>query len=133
VISATFSFSAGESSTTGDARRSGRLLELTERDPALEEGLRAAMALRASRDRAAPPQSGAAAGWRGACVWQTARKSVASGGNVLAATWRLRGGAQMSGGCTRVLPASFRGAWHPTTVKERLAAPPSDREHIANT
>jgi hypothetical protein len=28
---------------------------------------------------------------------------------------------------------SLRGAWHPTTVKERQAAPPSDREHIANT
>jgi hypothetical protein len=106
VISATFFFSAGESSTTGDARRSGRLLELTERDPALEEGLREAMALRASRGRAAPPQSGAGAGWRGACVWQTARKSVASGGK------RVGGYMAFAWWCTDVRwlhasPASF--------------------------
>jgi hypothetical protein len=42
VISASFSFSAGESSTTDDVRRGGRLLELTERDTE-REGLREAM------------------------------------------------------------------------------------------
>jgi hypothetical protein len=41
VISASFSFSAGESSTTGVARRCGRLVELTERDTERDEFLEA--------------------------------------------------------------------------------------------
>jgi hypothetical protein len=53
-ISASFSFSAGESSTTGDVRRGGRLVELTERDggrdPERDE-LREAIAAPASRAR----------------------------------------------------------------------------------
>jgi hypothetical protein len=48
VISASFSFSAGESSTTDEVRRGGRLVELTERDTE-REGLREAMTVPASR------------------------------------------------------------------------------------
>jgi hypothetical protein len=51
-INASFSFSAGESSTTGDARRGGRLLELTERDVGRDperDGLREAITVPASR------------------------------------------------------------------------------------
>lgn len=50
-ISASFSFSAGESSTTGVARRGGRLLGLTERETE-RDGVREAMtAVPASRVR----------------------------------------------------------------------------------
>jgi hypothetical protein len=54
AISASFSFSAGESSTTGDVRRGGRLLELTERDTerdAEREVLLEAIIIPASRVR----------------------------------------------------------------------------------
>jgi hypothetical protein len=50
AISASFSFSAGESSTTGVARRCGRLVELTERDTEREEFLEA-ITVPASRSR----------------------------------------------------------------------------------
>jgi hypothetical protein len=53
-ISASFSFSAGESSTTDGVRRDGRLVELTERDVGRDperEGLREAIAAPASRAR----------------------------------------------------------------------------------
>jgi hypothetical protein len=53
-IRASFSFSAGESSTIGGVRRDGRLFELTERDvgrDAERDGLREAMAVPASRAR----------------------------------------------------------------------------------
>jgi hypothetical protein len=51
ATSASFSFSAGERSTaTGDGRRGGRLVELTERDTA-REGVLEAMTVPASRSR----------------------------------------------------------------------------------
>jgi hypothetical protein len=59
-ISASFSFSAGESSTTDGVRRGGRLLELTERDvgrDAEREGLLEAITVPASRARVQPATS----------------------------------------------------------------------------
>lgn len=54
-IKASFSLSAGDSSTTGVACRGGRLPVLTERETEGDEGVREAMAVPASRARSSAP------------------------------------------------------------------------------
>ena len=105
VISASFSFSAGERSTTGELRRRGRLVELTERDTE-REVLLDAMAAHASRDGS----------------WERDHEDDVA--------WAIIACCYLHGGCGVVLKLRIasmtrdtrcprrrsRGAWHPSIV-----------------